>query len=650
MAYLLRGDSAAGDRLEQALLGGATSEPIAAHAIFAPQPVPKLAEPVDIILPVFNAHDDLRDCLDALLRYTAAAHRLHLVDDTSTDPRILPLLRDVQAARPNTRLTINEENLGFVGTVNRALSDCTGHVVLLNSDAMVPDRWLDRLIAPILTDAGVASVTPMSDNAEIFTVPGAREDQARRIDRIAARLNWTCAQAKAPTGVGFCMAMSRTWLDRVPGLDPAFGRGYGEEVDWCRKTAALGAAHLGLGSLFVAHRGGRSFGDDRHRLRQDGAHRLSRRYPDFDASVSLFRKEDPLIGPRLALAIGALGDGEVPIYLAHRLGGGAELWLQDRLHEARCGALVLRPTANGALLTLEVHGGDAPLIGQVPVEDLPGYLGIPETKHVIYSCLVGPLSPFDLLQKVQACLYPEDRLTVLFHDHFPLCPSHTLVGAGGRFCGLPDAETCAACFRNLPIAAKGGVSSILDWRESWRDILGRTGDIIVFSGSSLEYLRRILPEVAAKARIEPHFVPWAPAPLDPCHGAALGVLGNIGRDKGGEVIHRLARANNGLGLSVIGKLDPAFAHPRIRAHGPYDRAEIAALARRYRIGAWFIPSIWPETFCFTVHEALATGLPVYAFDIGAQGEAVRQAPNGHSLDPALIGGEPRDLAAALRQK
>lgn len=36
---------------------------------------------------------------------------------------------------------------------------------------------------------------------------------------------------------------------------------------------------------------------------------------------------------------------------------------------------------------------------------------------------------------------------------------------------------------------------------------------------------------------------------------------------------------------------------------------------------------------FTTHEMLATGLPVMAFDLGAQGEAVRKAANGHVVAP-----------------
>jgi glycosyltransferase involved in cell wall biosynthesis len=59
------------------------------------------------------------------------------------------------------------------------------------------------------------------------------------------------------------------------------------------------------------------------------------------------------------------------------------------------------------------------------------------------------------------------------------------------------------------------------------------------------------------------------------------------------------------------------------------------LAARYGITHWLIPSVWPETFSYTVHECLATGLPTVAFDLGAQGDAVQSAPNG-----ILIAAEP----------
>jgi hypothetical protein len=97
-------------------------------------------------------------------------------------------------------------------------------------------------------------------------------------------------------------------------------------------------------------------------------------------------------------------------------------------------------------------------------------------------------------------------------------------------------------------------------------------------------------------------------------------------------------------IIVIGQTDPSIPLPdALRVHGPYEMSDMVGIAARYGITDWLIPSIWPETFSYTTHEALASGLPVYAFHLGAQGAAVARAENGHLLhfDPET------DLAEAV---
>ena len=74
------------------------------------------------------------------------------------DPRIRPFLRDwvagVEAAGDGRASLIeNPVNLGFIGAVNLGLARAQQQapdapVVLLNSDAFVPEAWLSRLVAP----------------------------------------------------------------------------------------------------------------------------------------------------------------------------------------------------------------------------------------------------------------------------------------------------------------------------------------------------------------------------------------------------------------------------------------------------------------------------------------------------------------------
>ena len=49
----------------------------------------------------------------------------------------------------NVILLNNEENLGFVQTVNRGFAISQNHVALVNTDVELPSQWLERLMLPI---------------------------------------------------------------------------------------------------------------------------------------------------------------------------------------------------------------------------------------------------------------------------------------------------------------------------------------------------------------------------------------------------------------------------------------------------------------------------------------------------------------------
>ncbi len=627
-------------------------------------PVAPVAQPfaaATVVMPVFNAFETLPEALDRADAHADLPLRLVLVEDCSTDPRISPFLAEWAAApgrRAEIRLILNETNLGFIGAVNRgfaAARQWSGDpVVLLNSDALLPQGWTRRLLAP-LAGGDVASVTPMSNDAEIFNIPAICRPGplppglADRLDAGARDLHPQASQTEAPTGVGFCMALSPRFLALVPEFDTAFGRGYGEETDWCQKTRALGGRHLGLANLFVEHRGGTSFGSEAKRrlLERNGAE-ISRRYPGYDREVQEFIRDDPMVTARLALGLtwaGAMQEAPVPVYLAHAMGGGAEGDLRRRIAQeiaAERSAVVLR-VGQGHRWMLELHTSLGVTRGLSNDEALIRALiaRLPR-RRIVYSCGVGDRDPLALPgllsdlagQGAQPLPGGPQEIEVLVHDFFMISPSYTLLGEDGQYHGLPRPGTTPGDMRAHRTERPGGVPvTLADWQAAWARLMAAASRITVFSESSRALVAGAYPAAEGAIRLQPHALLAEIPRIAPGQRMedrpVIGVLGNIGQQKGAAVVRDLSRAlarTPAGGLVVIGNMDPAYRlAPPASVHGGYEWRDLPGLVARYGISAWLIPSVWPETFSFTTHEALATGLPVYCFDLGAQADAVREA-------------------------
>jgi len=634
-------------------------------------PSPDTGTAITLILPIYNAFELLPEVLDRIVRHTDMPWHLVLIEDCSTDDRVRPFLRDwaaVHEAGEPDRITLieNPENLGFIQSVNRGFDIARArgqHVVLINSDAFVPAAWASRLLGPILTQTKVASVTPMSNDAEILSVPaiGRRSDikpgLVDPIDSVAARLDPETSLAELPTGVGFCMAINIDYLRLVPQFDPAFGRGYGEEVDWCQKVRARGGRHLGTAALFVEHRGGASFGST-EKLAMVARNNavISGRYPGYDAEVQAFIRDDPLTAQRLALALALAAESQrdpVPVYLAHSLGGGAEKYLQRRIDEtatAGQASVVLR--VGGAWRwQIELHqDGETRIAATDDFSQIEALLAPIPARRIVYSCGVGAPDPADLPARLLSLRRGDrDSIEILFHDFYPLSPSYTLLNGAGHFAGVPEAENPDPAHRLR--RPGGGYTSLAGWRDAWRPLVSAADKLVVFSRDSGDHVLAAYPEAETALELRPHRM-LAEVPRvtpEPAERRVIGVLGNIGYQKGAAVVVDMAKAlerQDGDRLVLIGDIDPDFTLPAsAHLHGHYEIENIPSLVARYGITDWLIPSIWPETFSFTSHEALATGMPVWCFDLGAQAEAARAAANGHVI-PLTAEENPAQVALA----
>ncbi|MEM7719928.1 MAG: glycosyltransferase [Pseudomonadota bacterium] len=642
--FLVQGDEALAHDLRVRFGLGAALGPARAvpQDLFSQRPIGVSDGAASILIPIFNAAH-LVERLLAYLPQTLPMHQhVILVDDGSDDPAIARLTKAFAVTWPNTTVLNHLENRGFAVAVNAGLErrPKNHHLILLNTDTLPPTGWVPRLLAPFHDAPNLASVTPMSNNAEILSVPRAGIEVTpnalliEQLDKVAQRLRprW----ADIPTGIGFCMALNHRYLDRLGGFDTAYGRGYGEEVDWCCAASALGGRHAVTTNLVVGHVGHASFGASERTARiAKASRRIAERYPHYPQATLDWEAHDPIGPERLALALAWVAQTAkqaVPLIVGHSLGGGAETAMRREI--AACladglpGVIILR-VGGPAPWRLELEGTRFKLAGDIDDVALAEDMLAPVTaRRVIYSCGVHATDPISVPETL--CRLAEGhRLELRLHDFFPISPSWNLLDGQGRFQGVPDFDTTDPVHAIAPGRGRRAVSHQA-WRASWARVVAQADEVTAFSNSSGVLITEAYPHAHAKIALRPHLITDPPPKLR-AGGQSIGVLGGINLAKGGQVLMNLAGTMTRR-LVVIGEMDGQFRlHARHIVHGRYACADIGSLAKQYDIGLWLMPSVCPETFSFATHEMLATGLPVVCFDLGAQAEAVRCAANGHVL-------------------
>ncbi len=290
---------------------------------------------IDVVIPVYKGLEQTRTCIESVLassRGTPA--EVVVVDDATPDPAIAGHLRDL-AARGRITLLANEANLGFVQSVNRGMAlHGDRDVVLLNSDTEVAGDWLERLNAAAHSGRDVGTVTPFSNNATICSYPfeGWKGGLPGTLGLAALDALFAKANARRtielPTAVGFCMYIRRDCLAAVGPFDAErFGRGYGEENDFCMRAGKAGWRNILAADVFVYHEGSVSFSDERFDLVKAAAPMLIALHPEYPLRVHEFVERDEAGALRAAVdrARSACGAEEAGAVLEERIQERAEI-------------------------------------------------------------------------------------------------------------------------------------------------------------------------------------------------------------------------------------------------------------------------------------------------------------------------------------
>ncbi|MPZ54692.1 MAG: glycosyltransferase [Acidimicrobiia bacterium] len=572
--------------------------------------------------------------------------RFVLADDASTDQRIPEVLSDLAALDERVTVVRRSRNLGFVGNCNRAMDDSDRDVVLLNTDTVVPPGWLDRLYTLAGESERIGSVTPVSNNAEIASVPGWLGDNmypgafsVEELDTLVAEVG-TGDWIEIPTAVGFCVYLRRQALDVVGLFDEeAFGRGYGEENDLSLRMRDAGFLNLLCDRVFVSHIGEVSFGRAGRRKSKEDSVPLDRLWPDYQATIDRFIKLNPLRGVQARVGLGLMecsGDTQRgrTLYLLHHpitkgIIGGVEHHVADLVDGLDDESIVVSRW-NGAT-RLEWFWEDG--MTTFPL-DLPGEttewvdralsMGI-GVVHIHHTFGFAPEDTAYLLDRAADLGVP---VVWSLHDYHALTP-HSILDSEGEDCpALDDDGLCMSCEQRL--APTGW--TVWSRRREYLRQLRRADVLIAPSESAADNYSRHDPDL--EIEIRPHGIPaFEPSLREREEGLTrIGVIGKGGVHKGDEVLGALMDelSDSSIGWHLLGRDSaPAVSDDvTVEAHGLYPREDVYRVIEEAAIDAVLIYSQVDETFSLVLSEAWMMGLPVFGSERGAVGERIRRHGGG----------------------
>ncbi len=597
---------------------------------------------VDVIVPVYRGLEDTQRCvLSVLASNVSIPYRLVIINDASPEIDVTNWLRQIQASHVGTiELLENSENLGFVGTVNRGMAlHADRDVLLLNSDTEVANDWLDRLQRAAYSDTQVASVTPFSNNATICSYPEFCKDNELPVGLDTKMLDQHFAKANpgqvvdVPTGVGFCMYIRRDALNAVGLFDTEnFGKGYGEENDFCCRAFVAGWRNLHALDTFVRHAGGVSFGASKSQRELAAMETLRRLHPSYEPRVHAFVAQDPAKVARLKADLARATHAGRPVVLAvlHDRAGGTRrhpVELAGHLHmQAAFLLLVPLPGERVALRLLDAPEEHA-VVFRLPeqIQSLLFALRALGVAHIHYHHLIGHQSQVLDLPAQLGLAYDFTA-----HDFYSYCPQISLTDHNNRYCGEQGLDQCRTCLKRSP--APGGVD-IESWRNKYAPFLQGARHVLVPSRDAARRILQFVPQ--ADVRIAPHtdladlgaLPSPQPIPLAPGAPLKVVVIGALSPIKGADLLEAIAlqatRNNSPVEFHLLGY---AYRHlstqPRAKltVHGKYEEADLPALLSWLKPDLVWFPALWPETYSYTLSACLEAGLPVVAPNLGAFGE------------------------------
>lgn len=594
---------------------------------------------IGLIVPVYAGLTELTECLNSIFQSeNKTRFELLAIYDQGPEPEILDYLKHLEQ-QGQLSLLINDSNLGFVKTVNKGLAyfealDC----IILNSDTVVANAWIDRLCQHA-SKPSVATVTPFSNNAEICSFPNFCESNELFLQNTTESIDKVFASGvqkesiEIPTGVGFCMYISRQALKKCGNLDEQrFGIGYGEENDLCVRFAQAGFKNVLATNIFVQHIGEVSFSDQKQALIRRSMYVLDQLHPKYHIDVAKHIDKDPAQAHRLQAMFNLIGTSERPavLHINHNLGGGTQKYVDELAQFTAKDAnhILLQPlSATKVQLDFDYCAAHYTISFTLPAEQklLQRCLSSLRIQLVHLHHIMGLEKNLSNLLKI---LKGKPLITSL-HDYYFINGRPTLCVPGEVF-DIASAQQKLPTELDRTLACGISVKTLRSLSDS---VFSMSTVILAPSAAAREIYQQFFPEHTISNAFHPDHKTDYPYPAikvkTPSRVARILVIGALSIEKGADLLESVAGAAAMQGYALDFVLLGYAYRPLdgiVSTLGAYNDEDLEQqLADLSPDIVWF-PAVWGETYSYTLSTCLKVGIPVLAPNLGAFKERTQNRP------------------------
>ena len=612
----------------------------------------------DVIVPIYNAYDCLAPCIDSIIKNTDLKNnRLILINDKSPDERVDKLLKKYANGK-NIILLENEKNLGFVGTVNKGMKYSKDDVLLLNSDTEVTENWLDYIKKTAYSEPMVASVTSLSNNATLVSVPiGLQKNELpnnMNFDEYGKLVSDVAYKdtIELPTAHGFCMYITRKALDTVGYFDDkTFKKGYGEENDFSYRCLEYGFKHLICMKSIVYHKESQSFTDSKIRLIESHEKILQERYPVYKRQTEMWCSTFPLkkVCDNIFYQINMYGRKNILMLIhdfhdAKNNVGGTTIHVLDLIKNLRSkyNIHVLAPE-DGSYKIYSYFEKDERFLNLPSISSTSNYsLYNAEYKNMIKNVIsafridtihihhmIGHY--FDIADVAKE---NNIKLIITLHDYYSLCPTINMLYMMEKCCiDIPqNKKDCNGCLK-AKLNMRNNI--VPNWQKEWNKFLAKFDDVIVPSENTKKYINKYYPDL--KISVIEHGIDLEKSDYESIPGDVFNVafVGVLAKHKGGKVLENLVKDSpKNIHYHLFGNSEFKTLtknKTNYTYHGKYTRNELPKLLKENKINLICSLSIWPETYSYTLTEDVASMIPVLSFNIGAGADRIKKYKLGYLI-------------------